>query len=96
MISKENVEHIAKLARIELTEEEKEKFAKELSSILDYVGQLNKVDTKNIKPISQVTGLENVTREDNPKSKTRDLRSKLLKEAPSKKDNHFKVSKILE
>lgn len=103
MISKEQVEHIAKLARIELTEEEKEKFTKELSSILDYVEQLNKVDVAKIKGISQVTGLENVTREDDTKYKIpasrqggRDTRDKLLKEAPKRKGNYFKVPKILE
>ncbi len=98
MISKKQVEHIAKLARIELTEEEKEKFTKELSSILDYVEQLDKVDVAKIKGISQVTGLENVTREDeqqkieNRKQKV----EKLLKEAPSKKGDYIKVPKILE
>ena len=106
MISKEQVEHIAKLARIELTEEEKEKFFKELSSILDYVEQLNKVDVAKIKGISQVTGLENVTREDDTKypglakrsgaGKIQNTRYKLLKEAPSKKGDYIKVPKILE
>ena len=97
MISKEQVEHIAKLARIELIEEEKEKFTKELSSILDYVEKLNKVDTSKVKPLAQVTGLDSVTREDkevqSPKSK---VQNKLLKEAPRKKDNYIQVPKILE
>ena len=98
MISKKQVEHIAKLARIELTEEEKEKFTKELSSILDYVEQLDKVDTSKVKSLSQVTGLESVMREDeqqkieNRKQKV----EKLLKEAPSKKGDYVKVPKILE
>ena len=96
MISKEKIEHIVKLARIELTEEEKEKFTKELSSILNYVEQLNKVDVAKIKGISQVTGLENVTREDDTKYKIRDMRYKLLKGAPKRKGNYFKVPKILE
>ena len=95
-ISKDQIEHIAKLARIELTEQEKEKFFKELSSILDYVAQLNKVDTSKIKEISQVAGLESVVREDNPRSKTQNLRSKLLKQAPSRKSDYIKVPKILE
>ena len=91
------VEHIAKLARIELTEKEKEKFTKDLSSILDYVEKLNEVDTSKVEPIAQVTGLENVMREDkeikSPKSK---VKSKLLEQAPSRKGDYVKVPKILE
>lgn len=97
MIDKKQVEHIAKLARIKLTEKEKEKFTKELSSILDYVEQLNRVDTKDIESIKQITGLKDMIREDKPlKAKDREIRKKLLKEAPSKKGDYFKVPKILE
>jgi aspartyl/glutamyl-tRNA(Asn/Gln) amidotransferase C subunit len=96
-ISKETIEHIAKLARIELTEKEKGKFSNELSSILDYVEKLNEVDTKSVKAIQQITGLNNITRSDieirNPKS---EIRNNILNEASSKKDNYFKVPKILE
>jgi len=97
MISKEQVEHIAKLARIELTEEEKERFTKELSSILDYFEKLNQVDSSKVLPLAQVTGLEMVMRDDYvEKNKNWEIKDKLLKEAPSKKDNYFKVPKILE
>lgn len=60
----QDVEHIAKLSRLELTAAEKEKFAEQLSDILSYVDQLNEVDTTNIEPTAQVTGLENVMVED--------------------------------
>jgi len=96
MISKKQVQHIAKLARVELTEKEKEKFSKELSSILDYVGQLRKVDTKTIKTIKQITGLENVEREDESGAKNQELRKKILEQAPKRKGDHFQVPKILE
>jgi len=96
MISKEQVEHIAKLARIELTEKEKEKFAIELSSILDYIDKLNKVDTSKVKAISQITDLKNIFREDEVRVKEKDTRDKILKNAPSKKGDYFKVPKILE
>jgi aspartyl-tRNA(Asn)/glutamyl-tRNA(Gln) amidotransferase subunit C len=59
-----DVEHIAKLSRLELTSAEKEKFAEQLSDILSYVDLLNEVDTANIEPTAQVTGLENVMVED--------------------------------
>ena len=91
------VDHIAKLAKIKLTEKEEEKFANDLSSILDYIDKLNKVDTKNTKPIQQITGLNDITRGDikiqNPKSEIRNL---ILEQAPEIKDNYFKVPKILE
>lgn len=97
-ISKEQVEHIAKLARIELTEKEKEKLTQDLSSILDYFDQLNKVDTTKIKGISQVTGLDSVMRNDEIKQgdKRLTIRDKLLKEAPKRKKDYIQVPKILE
>ncbi len=94
-ISKKQVEHIAKLARIELTNQEKEKFTKELSSILDYVEQLNKVDTKDIESIKQITGLKDVMRKDEAKKREK-TKDKLLKNVPIKKDDYIKVPKILE
>lgn len=96
MISKEQIEHIAKLARIELTEKEKEKFAKDLSSVLDYFEKLNQVDTKKIESISQITGLSNITRDDEIRSKKSQIRDKILKQAPNKKGDYYKVPKILE
>lgn len=63
-LTKEQVEHIARLARLGLTPEEIEKYQTELSSILDYVEKLNEVDTENVEPTAQVTGLKNVMRED--------------------------------
>jgi len=95
-LSVEQVEHIAKLARIELTDQEKEKFSKELSSILDYVGQLKKVNTKNIELIKQITGLENVDREDESGVKNQELRKKILEQAPRRKEDYFQVPRILE
>jgi aspartyl-tRNA(Asn)/glutamyl-tRNA(Gln) amidotransferase subunit C len=64
MITPEQVKHIAKLARLGLKEDDVEKFAKQLSSIMEYVEKLNEVDVKDVQPTSQVTGLENVMRED--------------------------------
>lgn len=98
MIEKKQIEHFANLARMKLTEEEKERFTKELSSILDYVEQLNKVDTSKIKGVSQVTGLENVLREDEQQKSDyrQETRNKILKQASNKKDDYFKVPKILE
>lgn len=59
-----NVPHIAKLANLPLTDDETKKFETQLSSILHYVEKLNNIDAKSVKPTSQITGLENVTRKD--------------------------------
>ena len=59
-----DVEHIAKLSRLELSDSEKEKFAEQLSDILSYVSQLNEVDTAGVEPTAQVTGLANIMSED--------------------------------
>ncbi len=98
MISKEDVEHIAELARIELTEKEKEKFAKDLSSILNYVDKLNQVDALKVEPMAQVTGLENITREDEFKKDNKRLaiRDKLIGEAPKRKGDFIRVPKVFE
>lgn len=64
MLTKDEVKHIAKLARLNLTEDEIEKYAKQLSGILDYFEVLKEVDTEKVKPIAQITGLENVKRVD--------------------------------
>ncbi len=64
MITPEQVKHIAKLARLGLLDADIEKFAKQLSSIMEYVEKLNEVEVKDVAPTSQVTGLENVMRED--------------------------------
>jgi aspartyl-tRNA(Asn)/glutamyl-tRNA(Gln) amidotransferase subunit C len=96
MISKEQVEHVAKLARIELTEKEKEKFSLELSSILNYIDKLNMADVSRIEGISQITGLKNVYRQDEVKTGDPGIKEKILQNAPSRKGDYFKVPKILE
>lgn len=59
-----DVKHVAKLANLPLTTDEEKKFEAQLGETLDYVSTLDKIDTSNVEPTSQVTGLENVTRED--------------------------------
>lgn len=89
-----NVSHVAKLANLTLSGEEKRKFETQLSSILEYVEKLKKVDTRDVEPTSQVTGLENVLREDEP---TPSLpQEDVLKNAKSKHNGFFKVKAILD
>ena len=63
-LTKEQVQHIARLARLKLTPEEEERYAEQLTEILNYVEVLKELDTKGVPETSQVTGLSNVTRED--------------------------------
>lgn len=63
-ISKEEVKHVAHLARLAITEEDAEKFAVQLGKITDFVEQLNELDTTNVEPTSHVLPLVNVMRED--------------------------------
>jgi len=95
MITKKEVEDIAKLARLGLSEQEKKKFTEELSAILGFVDKLNEVKTNKIEPTAQVTGLENITREDKGKKKTKKETDKLLDLAPEVENRHVKVKAIL-
>ncbi len=90
-----DVDHVAKLARLGLTEKEKKKFAKELSAILDFVEKLKEVKTEKVEPTAQVTGLENVSREDKGRVKSKQERERLLKLVPETKDDYVKVKSIL-
>lgn len=65
-IDKKEIEHIAELARIKLSGEEKEKMANELGAILSYIDKLNEVNTEGVEAIAYITGMENVLRKDLP------------------------------
>lgn len=93
---KQEVEHIAKLARLGLTEAEQERFASQLSSILDYVEQLQAVNTRGIETTAQVTGLENVFRSDVVESVEPSARADLLKQAPATESNLVKTKSVFE
>lgn len=93
MLTIEEVQKIAQLARIELADGEAEKFQKELSSVLDYVNELQQVNTDGVEIVSSVTGLENVERED--EAVMIDYQEKIMSNAPDRKDNYYKVKSIL-
>lgn len=101
-LSKFEVEKIGQLARIHLTDKDKEKYSKELSSILGYVEKLKAVNTDKIEETSQVTGLTNVYRDDKASNEWKvdqDIaknREKLLSNAPAKKSDYIKVKQVLE
>jgi aspartyl-tRNA(Asn)/glutamyl-tRNA(Gln) amidotransferase subunit C len=95
MLDEKEVEHIAKLARLGLNSKEKGRFQKELSSILEFVEQLNKVETFDTEPMSQVVGLKNISRQDQKKDKSKDQMQKLLDLAPERSQDFYKVKQIL-
>ncbi len=81
MLSAEEIRKIANLAHLELTEKEVEKFSRELSDILDFFNQLQEVNTDNVEPTAQVTGLRDIMRED--AEKNCDYSEKLLSSSPN-------------
>ena len=94
-ITKEQVDHIAKLARLKLTDAQEEQMAKEMGSILSYIEKLNEVDTTGVEPTAQVTGLLNVFRNDvfgeqlgNP--------GDLIAAAPDHEGRYVKVKEVFE
>lgn len=89
------IEHIAKLSRLDLTEEEKTLYSEQLSSVLDYVEQLSEVDTENVEPLSNVTGLENITREDSVEESGIGYKE-IEKNAPKWEDGNFVVPGVFE
>jgi aspartyl-tRNA(Asn)/glutamyl-tRNA(Gln) amidotransferase subunit C len=93
-ITIQEVEHVANLARLVFDEEEKKKLAGQLGRILDYIEQLNELDTENVEPTSHVIPMKNVVRPDVIRpSLTRD---DAIANAPSDVDGLFEVPKIVE
>lgn len=87
-LSIKEVEHIAALARLELTEDEKRRYAEQLSEILDYAERLDELDTADIPPTASVLESELRLREDQPRPGL--TRQALLRNAPETEDGQFK------
>ncbi|KKU09396.1 MAG: aspartyl/glutamyl-tRNA amidotransferase subunit C [Candidatus Woesebacteria bacterium GW2011_GWB1_45_5] len=94
-LKKSDVLHVAKLAKLKLTEEEIEKFTPQLSNIVDFVGQLSEVDIKGIDPTSQTTGLENVYRKDEARSSQGLTQDEAISGTDETHNGYFKVDAIL-
>lgn len=96
-LSKEDILKLAKLSRLKLSDDEIESYRAELSSILEYVEQLEKVDVSGLKPTYQVTGLtsqeENATREDIVTTQV--SHEELMKNVPNKLDRQIKVKRMI-
>ena len=95
-LSKQEIQHIAKLARLELTDEELEKYGGQLSAVLNYIDQLKEVDVKGVEPTAQVTGMENVLREDEARDWDKKEIEEALADAPEREGRFIKVKRVIE
>jgi len=93
MITRGEVLHIAKLAKLKLTEEEIELFREQLGKILEYFRKLQEVETEGIEPLEHVLPLENVFREDEPRESLSP--EEALKNAPKRRGDYFEVPKVI-
>jgi aspartyl-tRNA(Asn)/glutamyl-tRNA(Gln) amidotransferase subunit C len=93
-LTRNQVEHVAKLARLGLTETEKDAFTEQLSRILEHVERMDRLNTDNVPPTYHAVALQNVLREDKPHQSLD--REKVLSQAPEAEAGCFKVPKITE
>lgn len=93
-ISRQEVEYVAKLARLNLSEDEAEKYTEQLNAILQFAGKLNELDTSNIEPTSHVLDVYNVMRDDEVRPSVE--REKALLNAPEEEDGQFKVPAVMD
>jgi aspartyl-tRNA(Asn)/glutamyl-tRNA(Gln) amidotransferase subunit C len=89
VIDREQVLHVARLARLELTDAELEQMAGELSGILEHVDRISTLDLEGVEPTSHVVALENVLRADEPDASL--PRERALEQAPDPHDGAFRV-----
>jgi aspartyl-tRNA(Asn)/glutamyl-tRNA(Gln) amidotransferase subunit C len=94
IITDETIEYVSILAKLELSDEEKEAAKKDMGRMLDYIDKLGELDTADVEPMSHVFPVRNVFREDEVTNA--DESEKTLKNAPEEKDNMFVVPKTFE
>jgi aspartyl-tRNA(Asn)/glutamyl-tRNA(Gln) amidotransferase subunit C len=92
-LSEKDVQYVAKLSRLEVTEAEVAKYTQQLGSILQYVDQLNQLDTANVEPLTHPLDMKNVFRPDVPKPSL--TQKEVLSNGPDVQSGHFKVPKIM-
>lgn len=87
-----NIAHVAKLANLQISSDEEQKFEMQLSTVLDYIARLNEIDTTNVEETSQVTGLENITRKDEARKSL--SQKEALSQAKSTHNGFFAVKGV--
>ena len=93
-ITRKEVEHVARLARLELSEEEKEQMTAQLDAILGYFDKLNELDTSTVEPTTTVIPMDNVMRDDEVRPSLK--QEEALANAPDREDVFFRVPRIIE
>jgi len=88
-----DIEHVAKLARLKLTDAEKKRFSNQMGTIIKYIEKLNELDTKNVEPTAHVLGLENVFRDDIATKPLTDQDP--INDSPAHSKGHYEVPKII-
>ncbi|MCX8103799.1 MAG: Asp-tRNA(Asn)/Glu-tRNA(Gln) amidotransferase subunit GatC [Candidatus Bipolaricaulota bacterium] len=94
MITRDEVLHIAKLAKLKLTDDEIALFQEQLGRILEYFKQIEKLDTEHVPPMQHVLDVHTVLRADEPRPSV--SAEEALKNAPQRRDNYFVVPKVVE
>jgi aspartyl-tRNA(Asn)/glutamyl-tRNA(Gln) amidotransferase subunit C len=88
-----DIEHLAKLSRLKLTDAEKEKFSNQMGTIIEYIEKLSELDTENVEPTANLLGLSNVFRED---VTTKPLTNQApINDSPAHSKGHYEVPKII-
>jgi len=93
-LTPEEVEHVALLGRLKLTEEERARFTTQLNSILEYFEQLQQIDTTGVPPMSHAVAITNVFREDEPQPAL--TPDEALQNAPDRDNDYFRVPRVIE
>jgi aspartyl-tRNA(Asn)/glutamyl-tRNA(Gln) amidotransferase subunit C len=93
-LSPQEVEHIAKLARLQLTDEQKARYREQLEAILEHVAKLQELDTKDVSPTASVSVGQMPLREDEPRPSL--SKDELLKNAPKQDDGQFQIPPVFE
>ena len=94
-ITSDDVRKVAKLCRLEIPDDDIEKYSNQLEGILEYIAQLERIDTLNVPPTTRAVEVVNVFREDTIVSSSSDIRDKILDLAPQREGEFFRVPKIL-
>ncbi|MGM0547651.1 MAG: Asp-tRNA(Asn)/Glu-tRNA(Gln) amidotransferase subunit GatC [Bacillota bacterium] len=93
MINQKEVEHAAKLAKLNLDQDKIEKYTKQIGAVLDYVDKLSELDTKDVVPTAYTVPMKNVLREDKVEESLSIAKS--IANAPDKKEGQFRAPKIM-
>lgn len=93
-LTTDQIQQIATLARLELSEKEKQMYAEQLSVVLDYIEMLNEVDTNGVEETCQVTGLEDVVRADKVQEASEEIKQKLINSFPERMGKLLKVKAV--